>query len=439
MRAPLPLADFRHAQRKLRAGQIRRILRQDWGKLPGAARSLSLLREGFDADSLRSRRCLFDSPLLDGWIQDVLFWREARERSRRLESGRGTRSDQTRLFDMISGTEFLAEVVPAGRLDSLFARRAAARAQSILEMRMADLPRILWPHLPARRSIRLRFPILENPDEGCPAGWLRLGMTRALIERTGTRKAGWLDATLKRGTLSFGAGVEMRMHEVIPGTSILLSHRLLSRGHSLKVGARVPGLGRRLARALALVDRAWPDAGEEIRRRTWMIVPLVERGTVSYSHLARPGISYLNVSRGGLVDLADDLLHETSHHRLHARQEISPFATDDGEPRFYSPWRRALRPLNGILHGSYTFLFRAELFQRLLRSRRIASAGKRAWIARELRKEIESCGLSLSDLAGARREGLLTAKGVSLLHGMGLWHARLSRGRLSGDGHFCIF
>jgi lipoprotein-releasing system ATP-binding protein len=41
--------------------------------------------------------------------------------------------------------------------------------------------------------------------------------------------------------------------------------------------APVPGLARRVARALSLVGRAWPEGREEILLRTWLLVPLVER------------------------------------------------------------------------------------------------------------------------------------------------------------------
>jgi HEXXH motif-containing protein len=293
---------------------------------------------------------------------------------------------------------------------------------------------VIWPHLACRSVMRLRLPLAENTDEGCPSGRLRLGMTPLCVVRKEARAAAWLAATLSRSSLSLGNDARVEIQETIPGTSILLTHRLLSRGHSLRVGARVPRLGRRLSRALGIVDSAWGEAGEEIRTRTWMVVPLVEPGTVSYSHLARPGISYLNVFRGGLLDLADDLLHEAAHHRLHARQEISPLAKDDGEPRYYSPWRRAWRPLNGILHGTYTFLFRAELFARLLDARRrmprvlgtLLGAGEAAFLARELRRELTICSRAQRDLAVAARAGLLTPDGRALVRALAAWRRRIA-------------
>jgi HEXXH motif-containing protein len=231
--------------------------------------------------------------------------------------------------------------------------------------------------------------------------------------------------------------VEIARQETVPGTSILLAHRLFSSARGLRVGGPLPGLGARLSRTLDLVDGAWPRAGREIRRRTWLIVPLVEPGTVSYSHLARPGISYLSVFRGSLVDLADDLLHETAHHRLHAMQEVKSLIRDPGEHRFYSPWRRSMRPLNGILHGTFTFLYRAELFRRLsLGSPRPAgarlSAAARRRLASEARRELKRCAAGLADLREASRGGRLTSAGRRLVARMGRRWRALEKGRLSG-------
>src|SRR5262249_45916106 len=191
--------------------------------------------------------------------------------------------------------------------------------------------------------------------------------------------------------------------------------------------------------ALAEVDGAWPAAGAEIRRRTWLVVPLVEAGTVSYSLIARPGISYINVLRGTILDPADDLLHETAHHRLHGWQELGELIRDGAHaPHYDSPWRRAPRPLNGILHGTYTFLFRAELFLRMLRHGALPVA-KREWLRREALRELRNCRKSLGDLREAAAAGWLTRRGRSLLGSLGRRLDGLRGGGLSGAGPFSIF
>jgi hypothetical protein len=391
-----------------------------------------MLRAAADRGDPAGRKRLLDSPLLGGWIQDVLFWIEVES----LASSPGARhrgtGAQARLFDLIARTEHLVEAVPAGRPDSRFAARARSRARTTLRERMADLPRILFPRWSSGGSSRsISIPFRENSDEGCPADRIRLGETplvlgwpRGITPRT-------LRISLRRGALRIPPPAELLRHETIPGTSILIGHRLISTADRMRVGPAVPGLGRRLERALSLIDEAWPRAAAEIRRRTWLVVPLVEPGTVSYSMIARPGISYLNVFRGSLVDLADDLLHETAHHRLHARQEVRRYLDDDSEPYAYSPWRRALRPLNGILHGTFTFLFRAELFLRLGGRRGSLTESQRRRVRSEARRELEFCGRTLGDLTQAGREGLLTPAGRELVSRMARRRARLLRGGLS--------
>ena len=59
--------------------------------------------------------------------------------------------------------------------------------------------------------------------------------------------------------------------------------------------------------------------------------------------------------------LAEQLVHEISHTRLFLVQMIDDLLVEDfpnqswTDARFYSPWRREPRPLNGILHGVFVF------------------------------------------------------------------------------------
>ena len=422
--------------RKLRERQLRLILGMGWNGIPGARRALGLLRECLSWRLPRSPSRLADSPLLGGWIQDVLFWREVERLAAAQRKAAPSAARGTRLFEKIAGTEFLTELVPSGRVERGFAGRARRHARGILRQRLADLPRILVPYLPPGEgrgafSLALR----SIPDEGCPRGRIRLGESPLTLSCP-ARRADSIRVRRVGRALFLPAFVEISRQETIPGTSILLGHRLLSSARALRVGAPVPGLGARLARALDLVEAAWPRAGREIRRRTWLIVPLVEPGTVSYSHLARPGISYLSVLRGSLVDLADDLLHETAHHRLHARQEVESLIRHPGERRFHSPWRRSMRPLNGILHGTFTFLYRAELFRRLSRGaprrgRARLSGAARKKLGTEARRELERCAASLADLREASGAGLLTPAGRALVARMGRRLRTLEKGRLS--------
>ena len=220
-----------------------------------------------------------------------------------------------------------------------------------------------------------------------------------------------------------GAG-KISLRESIPGSSIVLGGDLTKRtprGHAV---------ARRLGRALAIVDAGWPEAGQEIRRWTRLVIARDEPALVSYSLPSRPGVSFINLRGKRLIDLADDLLHETAHHRLHAIEETSPLVPSRARPasrteiRYWSPWRRAQRPVRGILHAWYTFAFRAELFRRIVRTARtggrtIGPLRMSEPLMRELTaeagKEKRWISASLRSLEDAAIRGYLTAAGRRLI------------------------
>jgi HEXXH motif-containing protein len=60
------------------------------------------------------------------------------------------------------------------------------------------------------------------------------------------------------------------------------------------------------------------------------------------------------------------LIHENSHHHLNLLlRKYVMYHGDRNQQIFYSPWRRSLRPLRGILHAAFTFTMGAMLFERL--------------------------------------------------------------------------
>src|SRR5207245_10368966 len=88
----------------------------------------------------------------------------------------------------------------------------------------------------------------------------------------------------------------LAQREMIPGTTILLGPAVRSSPRRLSVGREVPGLGRRLARALRILRLAWPEAYSEVVTRTVLVVPVREPRLLSYSLTARPAVSFINVS-----------------------------------------------------------------------------------------------------------------------------------------------
>jgi len=122
----------------------------------------------------------------------------------------------------------------------------------------------------------------------------------------------------------------------------------------------------RIGRAWTTIQDAWPEGQEVLSLLTARIIPLKAKGVVSFSYRHRPGLSFINCFDRDNLDLIDDLIHENSHHHLNLllRKHVM-YHGDRNQQIFYSPWRRSLRPLRGILHATFTFTMGAMLFERL--------------------------------------------------------------------------
>ncbi len=184
----------------------------------------------------------------------------------------------------------------------------------------------------------------------------------------------------------------------------------------------------RIARAWQIIQLAWPEGHEVLKLLTSRIVPLQAKGVVSFSYRHRPGLSFINCFDRGNLDLIDDLIHENSHHHLNLLlRKYVLYQGDHNQQIFYSPWRRSLRPLRGILHATFTFTMGACLFQRLS-SWALGRDGATRWkkaglIERDLHRarfrcleEVGSVRYSLQDLHYADHHlGWLTSSGRRLV------------------------
>lgn len=122
----------------------------------------------------------------------------------------------------------------------------------------------------------------------------------------------------------------------------------------------------RISRAWSTIREAWPEGHAVLSLLTSRIIPLKATGVVSFSYRHRPGLSFINCFDRDNLDLIDDLIHENSHHHLNLllRKHVL-YHRDHNQQIFYSPWRRSLRPVRGILHATFTFTMGALLFERL--------------------------------------------------------------------------
>ena len=184
----------------------------------------------------------------------------------------------------------------------------------------------------------------------------------------------------------------------------------------------------RIASAWDTIAQAWPEGYEVLALLTEHIIPLKAKGVVSFSYRHRPGLSFINCFDRDNLDLIDDLIHENSHHHLNLllRKHVM-YRGDRNQQIFYSPWRRSLRPIRGILHATFTFTMGALLFERLS-SWAEGKAGMMRWkraglTKRDLQRarfrcleEIESVRYSIQDLEYAGRHlKWITGSGARLV------------------------
>ena len=179
-------------------------------------------------------------------------------------------------------------------------------------------------------------------------------------------------------------------------------------------------LARQFDRALDIIRSAWPKGVQNLAMLTTRIIPLQAHGVVSFSYRHRPGLSFINCFDRDQFELIDDLIHENSHHQLNLfLRKATLIQGDRHEEIFYSPWRRSLRPLRGILHATFTFTMGAILFERLSSNAdRLAQRLSTEEVLRaraRCMEEIESVQYSFTDLDWAAKQGWLTAAGVRVV------------------------
>lgn len=128
---------------------------------------------------------------------------------------------------------------------------------------------------------------------------------------------------------------------------------------------------------------------------------------ISFSDPAIPFSIFLSVSEGAEADLriAEAIIHESMHLQLSLVEELVPLVMDD-RITIYSPWKKANRPLSGVIHALYVFRAIDEWLASISTSDRgLQFIGRRrAQIADEI-KEL--------DLVGC--ESGFTAEGRNLL------------------------
>jgi hypothetical protein len=128
---------------------------------------------------------------------------------------------------------------------------------------------------------------------------------------------------------------------------------------------RIDELKKSIVKALGNIKKAAPHLYTTFKSFTHTIVPVNEKGIVSYSMQSLPGYSCINMFDRDSLDLMDDLLHENGHHYLNTYLNHIDLINEDDDKVYYSPWRKALRPIRGIYHATFTFFWAMELYANL--------------------------------------------------------------------------
>ncbi len=138
-------------------------------------------------------------------------------------------------------------------------------------------------------------------------------------------------------------------------------------GNRVDLGGHDPSAwARALAPALALVEEHLPDLRAEIDLYLRAIVPVGHHLEThrSASYREAVGAVYLTL-HPGVMTLAEALIHEHSHDKLHALFEVDEVIENTSEKRFRSPLRPDLRPLRGVLLAVHAFVPVARLYERM--------------------------------------------------------------------------
>ena len=173
-----------------------------------------------------------------------------------------------------------------------------------------------------------------------------------------------------------------------------------------------------ITKALGNIKKAAPHLHATFKSFTHTIVPVNEKGIVSYSMQSLPGYSSINMFDRDQIDLMDDLLHENGHHFLNTFLNHQDLINEDDDKIYYSPWRKALRPIRGIYHAVFTFYWALELYFHLdiAAKKKVLSFGKEEMVKIKFRflEEFYMLEYCKQDLSHAFKNKRVTKEGHQL-------------------------
>ncbi len=148
-------------------------------------------------------------------------------------------------------------------------------------------------------------------------------------------------------------------------------------GNPVDLGGHAPeAWAVALREALAVIAAHLPDLAREIDLYVRAFVPTGYHAEThrSASYRESVGAIYLTL-HPGVMTLAEAVIHELSHNKLHALFELDPVIENDAGARYTSPVRPDPRPLRGVLLAVHAFLPVARLYEKMTEARHPLSLG----------------------------------------------------------------
>ncbi|MBO0995915.1 aKG-HExxH-type peptide beta-hydroxylase [Bacillus sp. SD088] len=118
-----------------------------------------------------------------------------------------------------------------------------------------------------------------------------------------------------------------------------------------------------LKNAIESIKCVWPEEFEILNTLLKIIVPIKGR-VVGHSTSCFTGTIFIQIY-DNYADTAENLIHEVNHLLLDVVLMKTPLTTNKETSLFKSPWRPDLRPITGILHGTYVYYQIANYYDRL--------------------------------------------------------------------------
>ncbi|HYM37935.1 MAG TPA: HEXXH motif-containing putative peptide modification protein [Nitrospiraceae bacterium] len=401
---------------------MRRLLSDLCGELDGRyrnqARALHLASDYFRAVGQALKPEHYSHWKVVGWIEelnDLVYFLDVQRQLKKERSRSGfAESFLAACDEQFYEHTYLDELFPnrkpePGKLPACLSSLCTRLAKSVTQESMflvLGLPSS-WFEQHAWRTKLTPFDLAPNFERAELAGWVAIGLEGARVELTHGRvvPTQWLKHPGPRWPCGLALGPT-----IIYGKDKTPDRIVPTAGN----------VAERIQRARMVIEQAWPEGYRNLAYLTNRIVPLKAKGVVSFSYRHRPGLSFINCFDRDDLDLIDDLIHENSHHHLNLLlRKAVLYHKDRNQEIFYSPWRRSLRPLRGILHATFTFTMGAILFEKLSTW---AKSGKTTLTDQQILRarfrcleEVASVRYSLKDLVHARRLGWLTPAGWGLV------------------------